>query len=969
MVLTAQGPESAVEHMYLLGFSAQEIDCLPVGVSVALKEAVDYCRRKPKSGWDSALYSLIEREDYAEQQFGERGVVNTSLNKPTKKERKDAKDLTGVEIEDNEIQSLRFREDDRLEVVQRIMSCKQEPSLNAKVTADSTEETIRTEQQSVLLSLSHKLLSLPLARSLLTFETSPIHRLPEQIQFPHLTVSAKLPPLQEPIHLDPTTTTPQDYYDWPNFHNGVSTGLTLPHKNLHINNSWILQNNPAAATCAHGGLLFALGLQGHLRGLEQWQLMLYLQPQHLCTTVGALLGVAASFRGTSDVFATRVLSVHVPRLLSGGCGGGGGGVGGVVVQFSNGGIAHSAAVLGLGLVYMGTARRRFVEVLVDEVGGRVSGSDSMDSMDIAGNSGGANERIKNLEGHCVASGIALGMVLLGKGESVKNLEGVHLVERLSGYLSGKGSASGIGGFGKQHHRVLQQQKGSGEMSAAGAAIALGLIYLKTGSRIIADKLQVPSTSHLLDYVRSDLLLVRVFARNLILWDSIQPSSEWVESQVPQYIRDAVPKFDDDDGKLESLKHARYHVLASASLSLAIKFAGSLDSGVKQVLMKMVLFFQREAAIPAITFREKLNKSVVRSCNDVVTLCLGVVMAGSGDVEILRHLHKCTDKISPEISYGSHMALQMSIGLLFLGGGSGLTLGTSNEAVAALVCALYPRFPISADDNCCHLQALRHMWVLAVERRRCLVTRDVDSREACVVPVIVRKKGERHDMKMVTPCILPLLEDVDYIEVDSERYLSVKLEVGRNEGHLKRFLEKQCLFVKRKTGHLDYIKDPKGQMGILSRSFPAPTNKPFPSTEKSTPTRSAAIASVNEHEDFLDFILTSFSKDPKILAFAQELCSSEVFSRTSDLGVPGFALRVLRECLVEDKADAISLYFELYMIVKNAGTLMDANVVYDLEIVDSFYSGVSGFRMDGKQTATSQFSVCGLPEMSNFRIHG
>jgi hypothetical protein len=45
---------------------------------------------------------------------------------------------------------------------------------------------------------------------------------------------------------------------------------------------------------------------------------------------------------------------------------------------------------------------------------------------------------------------------------------------------------------------------------------------------------------------------------------------------------------------------------------------------------------------------------------------------------------------------------MALGFLFMGGGS-LTFGTSPEAVAALVIALFPALPASTMDNRCHLQ--------------------------------------------------------------------------------------------------------------------------------------------------------------------------------------------------------------------------------------------------------------------------
>lgn len=53
---------------------------------------------------------------------------------------------------------------------------------------------------------------------------------------------------------------------------------------------------------------------------------------------------------------------------------------------------------------------------------------------------------------------------------------------------------------------------------------------------------------------------------------------------------------------------------------------------------------------------------------MVLLALAMVMAGSGNLQVLqlcRFLHKRT---SGEMSYGFHMAHHMALGLLFLGGG-------------------------------------------------------------------------------------------------------------------------------------------------------------------------------------------------------------------------------------------------------------------------------------------------------------
>jgi anaphase-promoting complex subunit 1 len=75
--------------------------------------------------------------------------------------------------------------------------------------------------------------------------------------------------------------------------------------------------------------------------------------------------------------------------------------------------------------------------------------------------------------------------------------------------------------------------------------------------------------------------------------------------------------------------------------------------------------------------------------------------------LLKRLHPTVTVAGPPPhgsarNYGSHLAMSMALGLLFMGGGR-CTFGTDNASVAALVIALYPHFPVSTSDNRCHLQ--------------------------------------------------------------------------------------------------------------------------------------------------------------------------------------------------------------------------------------------------------------------------
>lgn len=51
-----------------------------------------------------------------------------------------------------------------------------------------------------------------------------------------------------------------------------------------------------------------------------------------------------------------------------------------------------------------------------------------------------------------------------------------------------------------------------DVTAPGATIALGLMYLGTENKTVADWMAPPETEYLLDFVRPDFLMLRVLSR-------------------------------------------------------------------------------------------------------------------------------------------------------------------------------------------------------------------------------------------------------------------------------------------------------------------------------------------------------------------------------------------------------------------------------------------------------------------------
>lgn len=104
-------------------------------------------------------------------------------------------------------------------------------------------------------------------------------------------------------------------------------------------------------------------------------------------------------------------------------------------------------------------------------------------------------------------------------------------------------------------------------------------------------------------------------------------------------------------------------------------------------------------------------------------------------------------------------------MLFLGGGK-YSLKRDPVSVACLLMSILPRYPNRTTDQQTHLQALRHLYVLAVEPR-VLQTIDVTSG----VPVSVDLELELVDGRVVTaqaPGLLPELLSIHRISVKEQQ---------------------------------------------------------------------------------------------------------------------------------------------------------------------------------------------------------
>jgi anaphase-promoting complex subunit 1 len=322
----------------------------------------------------------------------------------------------------------------------------------------------------------------------------------------------------------------------------------------------------------------------------------------------------------------------------------------------------------------------------------------------------------------------------------------------------------------------------------------------------------------------------------------------------------------------------------------------------------------------------------------------MVMAGTGEITCFRRLRYAYGMSQQAMNhqpykYGIHVATHMSIGLLFLGGGR-FTLGTSDAAIACMVAAFFPRFHHLSSDNKSYLQALRHLWVLAVEPR-CLIARDVDSAEVVYLPVkITMKEGnETGTTQLISPTLIPDLDKLLSIRVDTPRYWPFYLDTENLPRHKQSLLRSQTLYVKRRTAFLSYTEDPRGSRSLFVRSGSSTGDAATLDFPQLTDTRTHPAGDLSE-------FITSFSNDVLFLAFADHL------SRDSETGNERlfhiYCHAALLDSILQDKPQTLQSHLTLFRYRTMSPKSRYFHLrLQDLRFAADFYSKIYDRRFSGR----------------------
>ncbi|KAK6201691.1 uncharacterized protein RJT21DRAFT_120754 [Scheffersomyces amazonensis] len=751
------GSNVVVDMMSEYKLTKGDLETYPPGISIPLKEAISLAQENPSFEWGNSELELIGRKDLS---LYKQGLTITSAI--IDNEIKDLNQLLsgllnpieGLSAWDGQseadriaITKLIFDYDRRFFEITTLLHQTRIQTASLLINVDGIPEYELYEKQRNLAALiALRTLTIPLGRAIL-FYSSRKPLLTEKFPIPKFNFNSLIAPQMTNIVLNDSSLPPK-ICEWGHFHNGVSSGLSISKEAKGISGSWIIFNKPPELNAQHAGFLLGLGLNGHLKKLEEWHIYNYLGPKHPLTSVGLLIGMAASSRGTMDNKLTKVLSVHAVALLPQGAN-----------DLNVPIMVQTAGLIGIGLLYLETQHRRMSEILLSQITSAVYQNDI--------------EQVH--EGYRLAAGISLGFVNLGKGDDLRGLNDTHVVDKLLSLAVSM----------KDYQPIQELDK-----SCCGAVLALGFIYMKTENHAMAEKLKVPMSEQLLDYIRPDLLFLRCISRNLIIWNSISNTIEWVESQFPPLIN----QIKDD---LDSDQLAYFNILGGTCLSIGVKYASTHDLIARDTLLHYLDELMKITSKEAINYDQKIAYHGACNMQNLIALSLSIVMAGSGDLEVFRRLRVLYNDTTKEIGYGYYMSINTALGFLFLGGGQ-FAFSNSNFAIACLIISLYPIYPNENSEIEVHLQAFRHFWSLSVEPR-CLIVRDVNSQNPCKIPVIISLK-DGQIKETLSPCLLPNLNDIETIETRSADYFNTQIDFQLNSAYLETFKKSLTILVYKKKNY-------------------------------------------------------------------------------------------------------------------------------------------------------------------------
>ena len=355
---------------------------------------------------------------------------------------------------------------------------------------------------------------------------------------------------------------------------------------------------------------------------------------------------------------------------------------------------------------------------------------------------------------------------------------------------------------------------------------LTLYYLQTKNTNILSKIKIPTNLYQLDSFKPFHLYLAILCKNLISWDNITSSINWVKENIPTFIQflheSSLADISDDlayNSKINLIDFSQistcyFYSLSAGLMSLGFKYCGTNNYDVCKIIIYYIKYILLKATVVNdIIIRENVkyeenNKRAISKRNLDICLCisayaLSLVMSGSGDLDCLKTLKVIRKKVSDinnndfkNFYAGFITSINHAIGILFLGNG-GLIFNRNINSLAFLYISTFPIFNKTLNDNDRYLQPLRHLYVLACENKL-FETRDVDTNNIIQTKINVEYLNGRI-IELMTPINLDNFDFVKRIYMkNNENYFN--MEINREDIDFKYWNNKENL-MKTKIGYI------------------------------------------------------------------------------------------------------------------------------------------------------------------------
>lgn len=515
-----------LQHLLDNSWTLEEIQKLPFNLAIPILSVLEICAQDADISHPLDALLLEDRPDLAagipdiclESQMYNPFHHDVLIPVVLDDDNKSKNVQEGVDNLQPDLMAHRFGSDTRVFEARELLSSSKPISLHMNE-ADEAGQGAPIQQQQLHLA-SKRTLALAVGRgamALCTYDTLPT----EMLDSPNIDLSGRIVEKNDAIVTLDLTSEPvaagggamSAKTAWPEFHNGVASALRIS-PGGELSRTWIVYNKPENPSYDHAGFLFGLGLTGQLSCLTVTDLYRYLSHEHDATLVGVLLGMSSSRKCSMDSTLTKMLFLHLPARHP---------IGYPDLEISP--VVQCAALVGLGLLYQGSSQRSITETLLQEIE-RTSERDSQNQKQV-------NDLTKGNEAYSLCAGFALGLVCLGKGADQDMEAKLHYLlvgGTKSGNISRKSTLSKVNSATRTYKREdfinemisssnQNIRNSSGQTSGAvaeelaaaqgaaktimegdlinlnatspAAALALGLMYLKSGNQRIADAFYIP----------------------------------------------------------------------------------------------------------------------------------------------------------------------------------------------------------------------------------------------------------------------------------------------------------------------------------------------------------------------------------------------------------------------------------------------------------------------------------------------